>query len=1061
MLKGSSVAAQASASKALANAAAWDMEEGQNAIVRAGAIPVLLILLSVGKAQTPAAYALAQLARFNQKTQMAIAEAGGIAPLLALLGGRNLDANIESAGALAEIARDNEYTQDAIALAGGIGPLLALLAARNSVAQSRGMAALAQLARKNQANQDAIATMGGIKPLVQLLDQVVNDPDVQAHAAFALMEISQSNLANQQMVVNSNGILQLSVLMKNSKHAEVKVEVAGALWALSEAPEIKVTIAEAEAILPLVDLLGVGGPRARQHAAAALSSLALDNEVNQVAITQMLIKLMAVGDSDAQEQAVRALWRQAHENPSAHYGIARAGDPAALVDLLKDGTPDGKDYATWSLSLSISAEIQDTVAESGGVQPLIDQMSDHRAIIQEQAALAIAKLVLDNPETRAAVCAQGGIPPLIALLDATDGDGGDAAEEVLKSATYAIANLAVEPAGRDQIVADGGIHNLVLLLQGKWSPQIKMSASNALACLSRDHQGTQAAVGDAAAIAPLVVLLSGDEGLDAQQEAAGAIVALADHKPNRQAITAADGISHLVNLLACENSTTRKHAEGALVRLSIEAENRTLIIEKLVNMLRKDTTGQEQAAAALANLARESEDNRNSIVGADGISPILSLIDSQSGKAKENAVSALTELCRGSMSNQNAIAAVGGIPKLVGVLLTVSTGGTGNQFTKDQALIHLCTLAADAIKEMAKHNPENQSSIAETGAIAPLVSFLGAPAPELQANSAGALANLARGHKDNQAAIAKVGAIAPLCALVREGSAEAKDRAAAAIWSLSTDNALNKDTIAKLGGIDPLLALLVTGTTERSQTYVSGALAALAAKHADNRALTAKRLISYLGSTAAKVGDRGIRVLMTCTAFSNDSTPNQVSIAKAGGIPTLISWLASSQLDAQEEAAHSLFCLAMDNPMTQGQIAKGGGIPPLIGLVRKSSPLAQDYAARALWHLASQPENQVIVAEAGGVRPLVGMLSAEGETASELAAIVLVRLMNNVPAVSLSIADKGGIAPLTQLMRNGSPGAQQQAAAVLAELAIVPSIPRLDCKRGRHQTAHCPGHLVD
>ena len=54
MLKGGSAAAQAFAAQALANAAAYDAEEGQNAIVRAGAIPVLLGLLGVGKAQTPA-----------------------------------------------------------------------------------------------------------------------------------------------------------------------------------------------------------------------------------------------------------------------------------------------------------------------------------------------------------------------------------------------------------------------------------------------------------------------------------------------------------------------------------------------------------------------------------------------------------------------------------------------------------------------------------------------------------------------------------------------------------------------------------------------------------------------------------------------------------------------------------------------------------------------------------------------------------------------------------------------------------------------------------------------
>ena len=66
-------------------------------------------------------------------------------------------------------------------------------------------------------------------------------------------------------------------------------------------------------------------------------------------------------------------------------------------------------------------------------------------------------------------------------------------------------------------------------------------------------------------------------------------------------------------LLGCENPATRQHAEGALVRLSIENANRVLIIKKLVDMLQDSGNAlqqaAEQAAAALANLARESLPN--------------------------------------------------------------------------------------------------------------------------------------------------------------------------------------------------------------------------------------------------------------------------------------------------------------------------------------------------------------------------------------------------------------------------------------------------------------------
>ena len=1046
MLKGASVAGQAFASQALANAATFDAELGQDAVVNAGAIPLLLVLLSVGKAQTPAAHALAQLARNNAQNQRVIADAGGIAPLLSLLNGRYLEAQMEAAFALAELARDNSDTQDAIAKAGGIGPLLALLSSRSSIAQSKGMAALAHLARGNIANQDAIAAMGGIKPLVQLLETLGAEYDVQAHAAFALMEITRGNRTNQKLVVQHDGIDQLASVMKRSTQDSVRAEVAGALWSMAEMPENKRAIAKAEALQPLVMLLGSAlDERATKHAAEALVALALDNESNQVHVTTMLIELLSNGTREAQERAVAALWQMVDQNPSAHEVIAKAGDPKALVELFKGGIDESKYYATWSLSLSISLETQSIVAESGGIQPLIDQLSDGRVVAREQAAAALAKLASNNEETSSTITKQGGIAPLIALLkDSSASESSNVgAEKILQNAADALANLAVEPTTHDEIVGAGGIDPLVhLLLTGK-EAATKRHASTALARLSKDHDSTKLAIAEAGAIAPLVGLLDGSEGPEAQQEAAGALFELADNESNRLAITSADGIGWLVQLLASNNPVGRKHAEGALVRLSVATSNRSIIIEKLVDMLRSnaDLTGQEQSAAALANLARESDNNRASIVRANGIPLLLALIDAESGKCKENAISALTELCRNTAENRVVIADANGITKLVGVLLQFSSA------VKDVSQVPLFTLAAEAVSSLAKGNAKNQNSIAEAGAILYLVAMLGSPAAQMQANAAAALANLARNHHDNQVAIAKAGAVPPLCTLVKEGSSDAKDRGASALWSLATDNAANKDTIAKLGGIDPLIQLLTTSTTDRSLDCVSGALCSLAAKNPDNRTFIAKRLAALLVSAAARTGtggdSRALRSLSACATFANDSSSNQTALAKAGAFQPLIT-LTTPALNAQSESAEVLLCISKDNAAAQSMLWKAtdgklGGIPALVALIKKSSPDAMDYAARTMWHLASQPEIQQPIAEANSVKPLVSMLSSEENEAAELAAVVMVRLMRGTD-ISVSIAEKGGIVPLVKLLQIGSPGAAQQGAAALAELALVPAI---------------------
>lgn len=120
------------------------------------------------------------------------------------------------------------------------------------------------------------------------------------------------------------------------------------------------------------------------------------------------------------------------------------------------------------------------------------------------------------------------------------------------------------------------------------------------------------------------------------------------------------------------------------MRLSIESENRALIIKKLVDMLSDEggssaaaptkggsSAAQEQAAAAIANLASESTENRVSIVEAGGISPLLKLLEGGTPKAKENAIGAISSLAD-SDSIQRRIAESGGIPLLASVLATSS-----------------------------------------------------------------------------------------------------------------------------------------------------------------------------------------------------------------------------------------------------------------------------------------------------------------------------------------------------------------------------------------------------
>ena len=423
------------------------------------------------------------------------------------------------------------------------------------------------------------------------------------------------------------------------------------------------------------------------------------------------------------------------------------------------------------------------------------------------------------------------------------------------------------------------------------------------------------------------------------------------------------------------------------MRLSIENANRVLIIKKLVSMLDDNpiddndgTSAQEQAAAALANLAQDSADNRVSIVDAGGIEPLLQLLkEGSTSQAKENSVRAITALTK-SPEMQQVIRAAGGVP-LVAHVMTQACSNTKEMMAAAQ----LCSLTARAIAQLADGDESNQGAFAEAGTISALVAMLGSPNNEMQATAADAICGLTRGNTEIQGAVARTGAIAPLCTLIKEGVDEVKDAAAGAIWALSQDNAPNKATTAKLGGIEPLVGLLVSGGADADQINTIGALTSLVSKQPDNREVIAKQIVARMSSRISMMQTPGgaVRVLRSISELAGDNHSNQLALAKAGSVPLLIMWLSggfdarSFNADAQREAAKAVLAMTTNNGQLQEAVAKSGGIAPLIEIVSSGSLETKEYATRALWHLAGNSQVGEVIAQAGGLVPLVAMLSMD------------------------------------------------------------------------------------
>ena len=116
-----------------------------------------------------AAEALWFLAHNNAANKVAIAEAGGIPPLVALVTNGAADGQKSAAATLQTITADNAANCVAIVEAGGIPPLVALVTNGAAHGQKWAAAALQNLAADNADNKVAIVEAGGIGPLVALV----------------------------------------------------------------------------------------------------------------------------------------------------------------------------------------------------------------------------------------------------------------------------------------------------------------------------------------------------------------------------------------------------------------------------------------------------------------------------------------------------------------------------------------------------------------------------------------------------------------------------------------------------------------------------------------------------------------------------------------------------------------------------------------------------------------------------------------------------------------------------------------------------------------------------
>ncbi|XP_070666582.1 ARM REPEAT PROTEIN INTERACTING WITH ABF2 isoform X2 [Malus domestica] len=301
---------------------------------------------------------------------------------------------------------------------------------------------------------------------------------------------------------------------------------------------------------------------------------------------------------------------------------------------LSDGDRSSKPFehevekgSAFALGL-LAPEHQQLIVDTGALAHLVDLLKRHkdspvsRALysVIRRAADAITNLAHENSSIKTRVRMEGGIPPLVELLEFAD-------TKVQRAAAGALRTLAFKnDENKNQIVECNALPTLILMLRSE-DAAIHYEAVGVIGNLVHSSPNIKKEVLLAGALQPVIGLLSSCCS-ESQREAALLI--------GQFAATDSDCKVHIVQ-------------RGA--------------IQPLIEMLQSpDVQLREMSAFALGRLAQDTN-NQAGIAHNGALVPLLKLLDSKNGSLQHNAAFTLYGLADNE-DNVSDYIRIGGVQKL-------------------------------------------------------------------------------------------------------------------------------------------------------------------------------------------------------------------------------------------------------------------------------------------------------------------------------------------------------------------------------------------------------------
>ncbi|KAI4342762.1 hypothetical protein MLD38_027346 [Melastoma candidum] len=429
--------------------------------------------------------------------------------------------------------------------------------------------------------------------------------------------------------------------------------------------------------------------------------------------------------------------------------------------------------------LAKNEEIVSLIVEGGAVPALVKHlvvpscMQGDRSFtmqfeheVEKGCAFALGLLAV-KPEHQQLIVGCGALPHLISLLKRhKDATAGRSVNSLVRRAADAITNLAHENNSiKTRVRIEGGIPPLVELLNFSDS-KVQRAAAGALRTLAFKNDENKNLIVSCDAL-PTLILMLRSEDTAIHYEAVGVIGNLVHSSPNiKKEVLAVGALQPVIALLSSFCKESQREAALLLGQFAAaDSDCKIHIVQRgavipLIEMLgAPDVQLREMSSFALGRLAQDSH-NQAGIAYNGGLNPLLKLLESKNGSLQHNAAFALYGLAD-NMDNVSDFIRVGGVQKLLdGEFIVQATKDCVAKTLKrleekinGQVLKHLLYLMRVAEKNVQRRvslalahlcSPDDQLTIfIENNGLELLLGLLISSNPKQQLDSAAALFKLA------------------------------------------------------------------------------------------------------------------------------------------------------------------------------------------------------------------------------------------------------------------------------------------------------------------------------